>query len=472
MPKHVIESDLTKAAVGLGNVDNTAIEVIYNVNEISGPIGDKITVPTHVSPAGGQTTHPSVLFFPDSWNGWRYWMAHTPYPGGNDDHEDPNLAVSNNGISWQAAPGVTQPLDDADGTPEYNSDVDLKMGPNDTMYLFWRNYDTGAAGAEEKLYYRTSKDGVTWTAKTLAWSNNHTVRRPLSPSFFYEDGGWTIWYVDVVPSPNVVMRARSTTPTPTAWATPTTVNGITVPSGQEPWHIFMTRLGGRYFGLLNDCTLDQSGANGNLLFMQSYDGKTFEVSADTVIPKVNPDATYPHDFLYRATMVPAYEDGEFGFRVWYPGWVSSPSIIWNLYRTFIKIPLAAAGPGTETRHAVLSPSGFTNKGAIFAEDVGDYMKYNLELQLYKNSTGTVALSTTFASLGVVIPTALRATTATGNVRYWAVWLSGATNIPANLFINFFSGEALLRLNTGTFTMVNNTFTDLSATIYIPKTELP
>lgn len=450
--------------------ENVGIAVDWDVNNISAPLGDRLVIPTHISPAGGQTTHPAVLFFPEGWGGWRYWMAHTPYPAGNDDHEDPNIAVSNNGISWQDPPGLTNPLDDADGNPEYNSDVDLKMGPNDTMYLFWRYYDPNATGAEEKLYYRTSTDGVNWTAKTLHWSNNQTVRRPVSPSLVYEDKGWTMWYVDVAPSPNVVMRVRTTgNSISSGWGTPTVVNGITSQSGKEPWHLYMLRLGGKYYGLLNDCTIDASGADGDLLFMQSYDGKTFEVSAETIIPRV---WAGEHDRLYRSTMVPAFEDGKFGFRVWYVGWLSTPTIVWNVYRTFLTATPPVAVTGTETVYNILSPTGFTNRGRIMTEDIGDYIKLTLDFTIYKNTSGTIAMSTTFASMGLIIPTAIRATTATNNVRYFAGWLSGAFNIHANLFINFYSGEALIRLQSGTATMVNNTFMDVTETVYIPKSEMP
>ena len=51
----------------------------------------------------GQVVHPSVLDFGQglvkpgstSWNGYRYWMAITPFPNGNSDHENPCLYASN-----------------------------------------------------------------------------------------------------------------------------------------------------------------------------------------------------------------------------------------------------------------------------------------------------------------------------------------------------------------------------------------
>ena len=72
-------------------------EVVPLPARITGLVGDRLTVPTHVTPAGGQTTHPSVLFFPDGWNGFEYWMAHTPYPGAT--------TTTRTRTSWRATTG-------------------------------------------------------------------------------------------------------------------------------------------------------------------------------------------------------------------------------------------------------------------------------------------------------------------------------------------------------------------------------
>ena len=31
-----------------------------------------------------QGCHPKILYFPKKWNGWKYWMAFTPYPNSDD----------------------------------------------------------------------------------------------------------------------------------------------------------------------------------------------------------------------------------------------------------------------------------------------------------------------------------------------------------------------------------------------------
>ena len=355
---------LDKTAVGLGNVDNTSdvgkpissavqaaldgklgvaeafsvggsLEASFDADNVSAPVGTRLVIPTHVSPPGGQTTHTSALFFSEGWNGYKYWMAHTPYPGGNDDHEDPNIVASHDGITWVVPAGLTNPIDDADGTPEYNSDVDLKMGPNDTMYLFFRWYaNTGNGGTEERLKYSTSTDGVTWSAPVTFMQNDHTVRRLVSPSYIFEDGAWTMYAVDILPATNTVVRLRSTNSSPeSTWTAPSVISVGTMQAGKEAWHIFVLKYGGAYYGLLNDATTGTGGSAGDLLFIKSTDGLTFTNSGTTVIPRTHVLAG-EHDNLYRSSMVPSYQDGQLGFRVFYVGWLTAGTV-WNVYRTFL-----------------------------------------------------------------------------------------------------------------------------------------
>lgn len=324
---------LDLSGTGGGGTGGGDLEALVDPANLAAPVGQRLVIPTHVSPAGGQTTHPSVLFFPDGWNGYRYWMAHTPYPGGNDDHEDPNICASQDGITWTVPPGLVNPIADADGTPEYHSDVDLKMGPNNAMYLFWRWYSNEPnGGTEERLLYSTSTDGVNWSAPVTFYQEDHTVRRMVSPTYVFEDGAWTCWAVNILPNPNVVVRMRSTQADPeSAWSDPVTVDVGPMQAGKDPWHIFVLKHGGRYYGLLNDCTANTGGSAGDILFIQSADGLTFTNSGGPVIPR---SQTGEHDNLYRSTMVPAVEGGRFGFRVWYVGWLSA-GVIWNVYRTFL-----------------------------------------------------------------------------------------------------------------------------------------
>jgi hypothetical protein len=332
------------------------------IAEFVGPVGTRLTIPTHVTPAGGQATHPSIVFSADRWNGYHYWMGITPYPGSNDDHEDPNLVVSNDGITWIQAPGVTQPLDDADGTPEYNSDVELAFGPDSTLYVFWRLYDTGSTGTEEKIYVRTSQDGVNFTAKQLVWQSNHTVNRYLSPAFMWEDNRWKMWAVDIVPANHTVIFRQATVgvkvPTISDWSSETVCSLTGQQAGKEPWHLGVTKIGSTYVMLLNDTVTGSAQVDNDLVLFTSGNGTTWSGAGAPCIPRVQAGE---HDRLYRATMIPEMRNGVMGLRVWYSAWIPGSPDVWNIYRTFVGIGIGSGvvRTGSESIPSLVANTGGT-----------------------------------------------------------------------------------------------------------------
>ncbi|MFI7681000.1 DUF2341 domain-containing protein [Actinophytocola sp. NPDC049390] len=132
------------------------------------------TTPTY--DGSGQAVHPDVVHFPQGWNGFRYWMAETPYPGSNDKLENPSILVSNDGLRWSVPPGGVNPLVP---TPPCDHNNDPDMLYNDATGELWMYYlDTRrakqCAGHESKPYYDhnylkliRSSDGVHWTAPVV-----------------------------------------------------------------------------------------------------------------------------------------------------------------------------------------------------------------------------------------------------------------------------------------------------------------
>jgi hypothetical protein len=297
-----------------------------------GPYGGKRTIPTHVSPTGGQTTHPSVVRIPGGWNGFEYWMAHTPYPGSNSGYEDPNIVASHDGVTWVVPPGLTNPIDDQPGLPgPYNSDTDLTMGPGNTMYVFWRVVIPDAT--QERIKYSSSTDGVHWSAPGEAFRNSMSVRRPLSPAFLYEDGRWTMWTVNITRSPNRVEYAvGGATPTRALWGPPVAVEVGTMQKDKEPWHLSMTKDGDEYIGLLNDTVIGSTGRDGDLLFLAGETPTAFLNSAKSTVPRTKP---FQHDHLYRATMLVGSEYGKPGYRMWYSARMALNPDVWNVQDTFL-----------------------------------------------------------------------------------------------------------------------------------------
>ncbi|MFG3339554.1 hypothetical protein [Glycomyces sp. NPDC048151] len=307
-------------------------EELEQPGRVWGPYGAKRTIPTHASPAGGQTTHPSVVKIPGGWNGYEYWMAHTPYPGSNDAWEDPNIAASHNGVNWEVPAGLTNPIDDQPGSPgPYNSDTDLQMGPNDTMYLFWRVVIPDLA--QERIKYSTSTDGVHWSAPAEAMRSSMSVRRPLSPAFIYENGRWYMWAVDMVRSPNrIVYFVGGATPAKANWSAGVYATLGPMQNNKEPWHLSIVKDGNEYIGLLNDTVTGASGREGDLLFIAGSTPTNFASFPMSAIPRLKPGQ---HDRLYRATLYADTEYGKPGYRVWYSARIALNPDVWNVQQTFL-----------------------------------------------------------------------------------------------------------------------------------------
>lgn len=364
---------LTKDMVGLGNVDNTAdvdkpltsaastkidlavdgklglvndlstAENIPTPDRMTGPVGQRLTMPTHIaSNTTGEATHPSVVFRPEGWNGYTYWMAFTPYQNANDSMEDPNVVASMDGINWVVPAGLTNPLADAPGSPSnYNSDTDAEFGPDNKLYVFYRNYDPADANYQERLYYRCSADGVNWEAPVLVAQAKDTVQRYISPAFIFENGKWTCWYIDMLSSPFRIVRMTTSGSSPayTNWSAPVPVtylngNGTQAAAymaGHTPWHISVVKGWGRYHMLVAD--FDDPGATiRNLIYMNSGDGKAWLSAIGPCVPRVQAGQ---HDSMYRSCMIPAVQRGVMGFRVWYGAFQSGSPQVWSIYRTFI-----------------------------------------------------------------------------------------------------------------------------------------
>lgn len=163
-----------------------------------------LTTPTY--DGSGQATHPDVAYFPKGWHGYRYWMADTPYPGGNDRYENPSILVSNNGLNWSVPPGGTNPLVPAPPC-DHTNDPDLLY--NEQTGELWMYYiDTRraarCAGFESQPYYNhnflkliRSTDGVRWTAPVVIvdWS---LATEPLyiSPTIIKQGATFHLWAVN------------------------------------------------------------------------------------------------------------------------------------------------------------------------------------------------------------------------------------------------------------------------------------
>ena len=156
---------------------------------------DRQTVPT---PDGsGQVVHPSVVDFRTAWNGYRYWLAVTPYKGSNVALENPVILASHDGVEWSPPPGISNPIYPWQGSPGYNSDPELVFDPSTgRLICYWREVVSETLEVSRTLA-KFSTDGVTWSDVVQIMTDQHFLHC-LSPSVVRRRAGdWWMFAVSV-----------------------------------------------------------------------------------------------------------------------------------------------------------------------------------------------------------------------------------------------------------------------------------
>lgn len=149
----------------------------------------------------GQAMHPSIIDFKneyglEQWNGYRFWMAVTPFPFGNSIFENPCILVSFDGLTWFSPPGFKNPLDipDKPNQDHYNSDPELIYDSiSNCLVLFWREY---YKNRYERIWQRSIMFDLKITPKWLCIEEQGANGEDLilSPAVWRNRaGGWLLW---------------------------------------------------------------------------------------------------------------------------------------------------------------------------------------------------------------------------------------------------------------------------------------
>lgn len=177
------------------------------------------TIPTYDE--SGQGIHPSLVYAPEGWNGYKYWLAHSLYTDSQASLENPCVVASNDGETWVLPPGASNPIVD---TPDggYNADPELFFSADGTtLYLINRQI----IGTAESLYLLSSTDGVTWTTQgpeNLILSSNNT-NDIISPSVLWDGEQYVMWATRT--STNKIERRTAVDPFG-PWSEPVETNAL------------------------------------------------------------------------------------------------------------------------------------------------------------------------------------------------------------------------------------------------------
>ena len=212
--------------------------------------------------------HPSVLYFDNGWNGYKYWMAETPFSPKCKPYEDrnecPSIHVSNDGINW--AEIAANPIDDLNGREieelDYFSDPHLVFTNNkiECWYRFTHRNGIKDNYNNLQLVRKTSTDGINWSEREVLVNLATNEGDPLgnmvvSPAILHKNGKYRMWYVN---SESRAYREVSYSESTDGkdWAP----QRKCILNGQEnmPWHIDVNNIEGKYYLLsydLKDLTL-------------------------------------------------------------------------------------------------------------------------------------------------------------------------------------------------------------------------
>ena len=269
----------TQAIAGPNNTTTRTTKAFLTVTQIaaSAAVGTAVEAGWNDGVEGKSIVHPSIVYEPEGWNGYKYWLAYTPYRAGNVATENPCIAASNDYQVWDtpaANPVVPAPVGSA-----YLSDVHLYMLPDKSKLLMMYR-DSGVVAGHDQLLVTETTDGRTWSTPVVIWSFVNSAGNPrlISPSFFHDGTNWVIYAHDnndAAYALKRMARAGDYASLYDDWSalTPVAVT-LTNPRGESWWHSCLIRLeNGRIIGTASD---NDSGA-GQLWLLQSDDGTTFSV---------------------------------------------------------------------------------------------------------------------------------------------------------------------------------------------------
>ncbi|WP_104384322.1 hypothetical protein [Sphingobacterium sp. HMA12] len=319
-------TDRSKLPIPTGFTEDIAsikINTVANANQPGSSLPEMIR---DISGQNASYCHPDVAYFPQGFNGYKYWMVFTPYFGiiGADRtaslYENPSVVVSNDGKEWITPAGLTNPIQ---RRPALEDSYIPPGGPPNQGY--WSDVDWNFNGKEFELYYRgcffsnkilrqwgaksynnarklnqeaervivrqTSTDGIHWTPLELVYTSNEPAsvqdNHILSPSFIRNETNMLSYEVDFkpnYPSPiqtNILSRSSSNGLDFTPYKNSKQVKFINKPwlelnKNYSTWHLQAAYIDGYYFLCLAVGNVDRYTSDMNYL-AYSKDGVNFRV---------------------------------------------------------------------------------------------------------------------------------------------------------------------------------------------------
>lgn len=253
----------------------------YFAPKFSGSEGSVVlNIETYID-GKNQPTHPSVIDMGEEWNGFRYWMAYSPYPNANGAEENPCVCVSNDVIHWVTPDGLYNPIAFNEETScdelkdphiVYNSDLDRLE-----VWYLGRLDSTIKNGGTLMLFRKVSSDGIHWSEYEVI----RTLDGYLSPSIAYSGRKYQLWAIQASTNDSGGALVYSESIDGKDWIPFVNCTFDGAPELQKVWHGAVSR-----DNLYRFVFVEDSGKSKEVLYTESADGTTWQ-EPRTIIQKAN-----------------------------------------------------------------------------------------------------------------------------------------------------------------------------------------
>jgi hypothetical protein len=266
-------------------------------SQMSSTLSDATLLTLATYDSSGQAVHPDIVRGHGTATG--FWLAITPYPGGNVRYENPSLFHSKDAKTWVVPAGMTNPLVLPDSNA-YLSDPAIMVNTDQRLWLYYR----AVVNSQNVISLIRSGDGVHWEGPTAVVTvPSHQL---VSPAVVRAapHAPWQMWSVNAGPqgcSAPYTTIERRTSGDGVNWSDPRTVD--LVQPGEAIWHIDVQWIAARseYWALYNTYPAGTNCATNKLFLAHSPDGVTWTTNPSPVATIGVIDA-FRH-IIYRSTFM-------------------------------------------------------------------------------------------------------------------------------------------------------------------------
>jgi hypothetical protein len=265
--------------------------------QLSSTLSDATLLTLATYDSSGQAVHPDVVRGHGTATG--FWLAITPYPGGNVKYENPSLFHSRDAKTWVVPAGSANPLVLPDSSA-YLSDPAILVNKDQRLWLYYRS----VINSQNVIKVIRSGDGLHWDGATDVVSvPSHQL---VSPAVVRNapHAPWQMWSVNAGPqgcSAPLTTIERRTSGDGLNWSAPGTVN--LVQPGEAIWHIDVQWIPARseYWALYNTYPTGTTCATNKLFLARSADGVTW-TTYPSPIATIGVISAFKH-IIYRSTFM-------------------------------------------------------------------------------------------------------------------------------------------------------------------------